>query len=93
MTLCVDNTTLLTMAINIESFFPGILNEQEDNGFFPTYRNQYSNEGISQLKKIDNIGLHTFVLEKLIEMAGDNPIIADSFQNGLEWITKDAIDY
>jgi len=71
-----------------------ILEQQDEEGLFPTYRTKKRERIIeSESAKIKNIGIHTFVLEKLIDLYPENSIINSAFQNGLKLVTRDSIEY
>ena len=69
-----------------------ILREQAKEGIFPTYRAR-KGEVIVELPetRVDNIGIHTFVLEKLAELYPQNQDVRDAFSKGLDFLLQDSV--
>ncbi len=71
-----------------------ILEQQTKEGFFPTYRAKKGKPIIeSENNRIDNIGIHTFIIEKLLDLEPLNPRVREAFQKGLDFILNDTIEY
>jgi len=69
-----------------------ILREQAKEGIFPTYIAR-KGEVIVELPetRVDNIGIHTFVLEKLAELYPQNQDVRDAFSKGLDFLLQDLV--
>ncbi|KYK24493.1 hypothetical protein AYK26_06640 [Euryarchaeota archaeon SM23-78] len=83
---------------NLEKCVERILEEQTKDGLFPTYKSKNkSNFSIpieqETATKTENLGLHSFVIEKLIRLFKNNPKAISSFKHGIKVILDDAIKY
>jgi len=71
-----------------------VLETQTQEGFFPTYRAEKGNKIKENPEaRVDNIGAHAFVLEKILQLNPRNPLVREAFQNGLDYLLSDAVEY
>lgn len=80
--------------LDIEQSSMAISKQQDEKGLFPTYRAKKGERIIeSESAKIRNIGIHTFVLEKLMELYPIDPRTQTTYRRGLDCLVRDAISY
>lgn len=79
--------------VNLQETINAILEKQTEEGLFPTYRVKKEDKHIteSQDNRVDNIGIHTFVLEKLTWLQPNNERVKTAFQRGLNYLIKNAV--
>lgn len=71
-----------------------ILKKQDEEALFPTY---IANKGEDIVESSDteirNIGIHTFVLEKLMELYASDPRVQEAFQKGLNCLLENSVEF
>jgi len=83
---------------NLEKYLERLLEEQTKDGLFPTYRADNKKDLSSPIEqekatRIENIGLHSFIIEKLLRLFKTTPKAVSSFKHGLKVILDNAIKY
>lgn len=77
----------------MEDNLKAILDQQNEEGLFPAYKARKGDKIVeSESTKIDNIGVHTFILEKLLELYPKNESVKTIFQKGIDYLIKNSIN-